>query len=146
MNTAHLTEAQLQLYADDAEAIGSHLKEHLAHCSNCQIKLENYRLINGTLKAMPAPAFDFDLAEQVLASVTVKKAPVAWVPLLAAAVGVLLVALIMGMYARNIAVWFVALPKAWSYMLTIPVLVFLLVQLTLSVFEYQRKMNMLLSK
>jgi hypothetical protein len=146
MNTAHLTEAQLQLYADNAEAIDRHLKEHLAHCSNCQIKLENYRLINSALKAMPAPAFDFDLAEQVLASVAVKKTPVAWVPLLAAVVGVLLLALTTGLYVRNIAVWFVALPKVWSYVLTIPVLVFLLVHLILSIVEYQRKMNMLLSK
>lgn len=143
MNTTHLTEIQLQLYADDAEAVSAELKDHAAHCPHCQLKLENYRLISSALKAMPAPAFDFDLAAQVLASVTVKKTPVAWVPLLAAITGVLLVALIAGVYARPVVAMFLALPKVWGYVLIVPVLIFLIVQLILSVAEYQRKINMI---
>jgi len=146
MNTAHLTEAELQLYADDMEAISLNLREHAAHCPHCQVKLENYRLMNSTLKAMPTPAFDFDLAEQVLASIPVKKAPVAWVPLLAAITGVLLVAVMTSGYARQIVALFSALPKVWGYVLIVPALVLLLVQLIASVAEHQRKMHLLLSK
>ena len=146
MNTAHLTEAQLQLYADNITTIGEDLKEHLAHCPHCQVKLENYRLISTALKSVPSPAFDFDLAEQVLASVTVKKTPVAWVPLLTAIAGVLLVTLMAGLYTQHIVALFPAFPKAWGYVVTVPIMVLLLVQLIVSGVEYQRKMNMLISK
>lgn len=146
MNTVHLTEAQLQLYADDMAAISADLKEHVAHCPHCQAKLENYRLINTALKAMPSPAFDFNVVEEVLVSVAIKKTRVAWVPLLTAIAGVLLVVLMAGLYTRHIAALFPAFPKAWGYVVTTPILVLLLVQLIISGVEYQRKMNMLISK
>lgn len=146
MNTAHLTEAQLQLYADDMEAISLNLREHVTHCPHCQVKLENYRLMNSALKAMPTPAFDFDLAEQVLASIPAKKTPVAWVPLLAAITGVLLIVIMTSLYTRQIVALFSALPKMWGYALTVPALVLLLTQLTVSVTEHQRKMHVLLGK
>lgn len=148
MNTTHLTEAQLQLYVDGMELPGNDLKKHMAHCPHCQIKAENYRLINSSLKVMHAPIFDFDLAGVVLASVAVKskKMPIAWVPLIAAITGALLVVIMVSLYIGQIFNWFLTLPKAWGYVLTVPVLVFLTVQSILSVTEHQRKMNLLPGK
>lgn len=148
MNTSHLTEMQLQLYADNTEYGDADLKKHAAQCLHCQTKLENYRLISSALKTIPVQAFEFDVAEEVLASVAVKnrKAPIAWVPLLAATIGALLVIMMASLYMGQMATWFLTLPKAWRYMLTFPVLVFLVVQLIASVTEHQRKMNLLLGK
>ena len=146
MNTAHLTDMQLQSYTDGLEPMGGEAKEHIAQCVHCQVRLENHRLIHGALKAIPAPAFDFDFADEVLASVRPQKSKVSWTPLLATVAGVLLLILFPFPYTLQIAGWFSALPKEWGYVLTLPAVVFLLVHIMLTVAEHQRKMNMLLGK
>ena len=142
----HLTETELQLYADNIESINNELKEHVTHCMHCQVRLENYILINSALKAMPSPTFDFDLSEEVLASVTVRKKRVARLSLLVTISCGLMVALVTGLYIHQIIDLFSVLPNVWSYLLTIPAVVFFLVQVIVIVYEHQRKLNIVLSR
>ena len=73
MKEIHLTEEQLQQFLVEADTKQLAGNTHLQHCPACKQKLEAYRLLFTSLAQQPAPAFDFDLATSVMASLQTEK-------------------------------------------------------------------------
>lgn len=66
MSSTHLTENELQQYAEHSADVNPAIAAHLAICDHCQAKVANYRLIFGAIHAIKKPVFDFDVAAMVM--------------------------------------------------------------------------------
>ena len=66
MNSLHLTEDVLQLYALEPERCPQEVIEHLAECEECRVAAEGWMLLGKALKDQPAPEFSFDVAAAVM--------------------------------------------------------------------------------
>ena len=73
MNTKHLPDEVLQLYALDPSRCEPGAAVHLNQCSTCKVQLETYQFLLKEIAEQETPAFDFNLAEQVLASLPAPK-------------------------------------------------------------------------
>ncbi|MGG7664344.1 hypothetical protein [Dyadobacter sp. BHUBP1] len=74
MKTAdHLTDIEIQQYALDARSSGIAAATHIAQCPHCSGRVAFYQKMVGGMSAMPAEAFDFDLAKTVLAQLPARK-------------------------------------------------------------------------
>ena len=67
MNTLHLTEEEIQLYALDIADSPQFVIEHAATCDACKTKVQEYQLLFSGIKEQPASQFDFDLTGLVVA-------------------------------------------------------------------------------
>ena len=102
MITAHLTDAEIQLYIAEPETISDQLKIHIQDCADCQTKTANYQLLFNGIHDHEKPRFDFDLTTLVLEQLPEPKRAFPWAVLLISVFSVSLIALL--------AVFF------WSYM------------------------------
>jgi uncharacterized integral membrane protein len=73
MNTKHLPDEVLQLYALDPSRCEPGASIHLKYCSACKVQLETYQFLLKKIAEEEVPAFDFNLAELVLASLPAPK-------------------------------------------------------------------------
>ncbi|HWV29064.1 MAG TPA: hypothetical protein VN038_05405 [Dyadobacter sp.] len=74
MKTAdHLTDIEIQQYALDARSSGTAAATHIAQCPHCSGRVAFYQKMVGGMSAMPAEAFDFDLAKAVLTQLPARK-------------------------------------------------------------------------
>ena len=71
--TAHLTELEIQQYVIDKTACDAKVVDHVATCSDCRLKSEVYQLMFTEIKQQPAPEFDFNLSDMVLAKLPVSQ-------------------------------------------------------------------------
>lgn len=69
MTNRHFSDEELQIFAMGQQAQDPAMKGHIESCIFCQEKLTVYRLLLSAIKDQPAPAFDFDLATNVLSRV-----------------------------------------------------------------------------
>lgn len=92
MITAHLTEAEIQLYVTEPEAISRQQAVHLENCPACQSRAFNYALLIKGIQDTPAPKFDFDLSALVLEQLPAARNSFPWAAILIPALSVLLVA------------------------------------------------------
>jgi hypothetical protein len=67
MSGPHPSDEALQQYVLDPSACAPGEIDHIANCPNCREAAAAYRILADTLKELPAPAFDFDLASAVIA-------------------------------------------------------------------------------
>jgi len=102
MITAHLTDAEIQLYVAEPEMTSDQLKIHVQDCANCQTNIANYQLLFNGIQDQAKPWFDFDLTSLVLEQLPKPKRAFPWAVLLISVFSVSLIALL--------AVFF------WSYM------------------------------
>ena len=102
MITAHLTDAEIQLYVAEPEMIGDQLKIHIQDCVNCKTRAANYRLLFNGIHDQAKPQFNFDLSTLVLEQLPEPKRAFPWAAVLISVFSVILIALL--------AVFF------WSYM------------------------------
>jgi len=145
MNTEHLTEAELQQAAENLAVLDAVQKQHISQCANCRASMENYLAIKEGLVNMESPAFDFDLAAQVMASLPVKKAPYSWIPAFAAGLGALLIAIMVAVFGGRINSLLGAMSASLLYLAIIPAVVLLVMQLIVAYGDHQRKMNNLIN-
>ncbi|WP_440133280.1 hypothetical protein [Chitinophaga sancti] len=68
MRTGHLTHEEMQDWVMSDGQGADEIGAHLSHCTACQEELAAYKLMLPMLETMPAAAFDFDVAEMVLAN------------------------------------------------------------------------------
>ena len=73
MINRHLTDNELQLYVMDKNQVDPELAEHILACDECREKVAAYELLFTAISEEKAPAFDFDLAEAVMAKLPVQK-------------------------------------------------------------------------
>ena len=66
MITAHLTDAEIQLYVAEPEMTSDQLKIHIQDCANCQARAANYQLLFNGIHDHAKPQFNFDLSALVL--------------------------------------------------------------------------------
>jgi hypothetical protein len=67
MIARHLTEEEIQLYALDSRSCAAAIGLHVHTCEDCKAKVTAYQLLFAGIEEQPAPAFDFNLADAVLA-------------------------------------------------------------------------------
>ncbi|WP_214073236.1 hypothetical protein [Mucilaginibacter sp. dw_454] len=93
MITAHLTDAEIQLYVAEPEMINDQLKIHIQDCANCQTSVANYQLLFNSIRDQAKPQFDFDLSTLVLEQLPEPKPAFPWAAILVSGFSVLLIAL-----------------------------------------------------
>lgn len=67
MSGTHPSDEALQQYVLDPAACTVEEIGHIGSCPNCREAAAAYRMLADTLKELPAPVFDFDLASAVIA-------------------------------------------------------------------------------
>ena len=103
MKTIHLSEEQLQAFADgQPNEISSELQTHLQTCAQCRLAAEQYRLTYMALVSMPQDHFDFDLSAQVLAALPESPPTPVWqeislIAFIAAAILLVFILIIIGL-------------------------------------------------
>lgn len=102
MITAHLTDAEIQLYVDEPKMTSDQLKIHIQDCANCQARAANYQLLFNGIHDHTKPQFNFDLSALVLERLPEPKRGFPWAVPLISVFSVSLIALL--------AIFF------WSYM------------------------------
>jgi hypothetical protein len=78
MITAHLTDAEIQLYVAEPQVISQQMANHIQGCLICQSKVANYVLLFNNIKAAEKPAFDFDLSALVMEQLPAPKSAFPW--------------------------------------------------------------------
>jgi hypothetical protein len=73
MKALHLTDEEIQEYILNKSAMDLSTNEHVSTCEECTAKVANYQLFFAAIKQQPQPAFDFDLAELVMAKLPAPK-------------------------------------------------------------------------
>lgn len=66
MTNKHLNDADIQQYVLQKTNCDVEIIEHIQHCINCKIKVEQYRLLFDGIKEQEKSIFDFNLAELVI--------------------------------------------------------------------------------
>ena len=93
MITAHLTDAEIQLYAAEPETISDQLKTHIQDCANCQTRAANYQLLFNGIYNDTRPQLNFDLSALVLERLPEPKRAFPWAGILVSVFSVLLIPL-----------------------------------------------------
>jgi hypothetical protein len=73
MKRKHLSDTDIQEYILKQSDHEMDIIEHLQECRRCTAKAEMYRQLFLSIKALPKPEFDFDLAGTVLPKITPSK-------------------------------------------------------------------------
>ncbi|WDF57174.1 hypothetical protein [Mucilaginibacter sp. KACC 22063] len=145
MKSGHLNDEELQQAAENPELRSGLIQRHLNQCADCRLKVENYSAIETGLAHTASPAFDFDLAAQVMAALPVRKAPYYWLPTVAGILGGLsIIGAIAVAYNRLSSLWD-SLPSPLVYLAVIPALVLLVLQLLITYKDHRRKMDTFLN-
>lgn len=66
MTSKHLNDADIQQYVLQKTNCDVEIIEHIRHCTNCKIKVEQYRLLFDGIEEQEKPIFDFNLTELVM--------------------------------------------------------------------------------
>lgn len=93
MITAHLTDAEIQLYVAEPETTSDQLKIHVQNCTDCQTNIANYQLLFNGIHDQAKPQFDFDLTNLVLEQLPEPKPAFPWAAVLISVFSVILIAL-----------------------------------------------------
>ena len=91
MITAHLTDAEIQLYVAEPEVTSEQLKIHIHDCVNCQTRAANYRLLFNGIHNHAKPQFNFDLSTLVLEQLPEPKRAFPWAAIMVSGFSVLLI-------------------------------------------------------
>ena len=91
MITAHLTDAEIQLYVAEPEMTSDQLKIHIQDCANCQTRAANYQLLFNGIHDHAKPKFNFDLSTLVLEQLPEPKRAFPWAGILVSVFSVLLI-------------------------------------------------------
>lgn len=67
MIDGHLSENDIQQYVSDSLLCEQSIMEHIELCQGCKEKAETYRILFSGIEQQAKPAFDFDLADLVIA-------------------------------------------------------------------------------
>jgi hypothetical protein len=92
MITAHLTDADIQLYVAEPQVISQQMANHMQGCAICQAKAANYVLLFNNIKAAAKPTFDFDLSGLVMEQLPVPKCTFPWASIIVSVCSVAIVA------------------------------------------------------
>lgn len=71
MKIGHPSEMELQLYVLDEPGCTAEVIGHIEQCAYCRASVSAYRLVLAEIKQQPRPAFDFEVADLVLAELPV---------------------------------------------------------------------------
>jgi len=93
MITAHLTDAEIQLYVAEPEMTSDQLKIHIQDCANCQTRAANYQSLFNGIHDHAKPQFNFDLSTLVLEQLPEPKRAFPWAGIVVSVFSVLLISL-----------------------------------------------------
>lgn len=70
MTEQHLSEEEIQQYADNEQLLSKELLAHIHNCESCRQQVEMYRMLFTQRESTESKQFDFDLAGLVLEQVS----------------------------------------------------------------------------
>jgi hypothetical protein len=98
MTTAHLTEAELQLYVTEPNVLVAEQRFHVQGCARCQSKAENYVLLFNSIQDAAKPAFDFNLSALVMEQLPAPKRSLPWAALSISILSIAIVAVSLALF------------------------------------------------
>jgi hypothetical protein len=63
----HCSDSDIQAFVLQKNDCSADVKEHMAHCTHCAAKAQQYMLLAEAIEAQPQPVFNFDVAAAVMA-------------------------------------------------------------------------------
>jgi hypothetical protein len=145
MITSHLTDTEIQLYVAEPQMIREEIAAHINYCARCRSWADNYTLLFSSLQHTAQPAFNFDLAELVMADLPQKKVPYVWLTAVLGSLGALLILLAIALFGGRLAELFTSLPSSLLWLMVLPALVLVAMQVIVISNDYQRKMSVLVN-
>ena len=139
----HLTEEQLQLYADQPELAKNDVAAHLQHCVLCKTKAENYRQVFISLSALGSPAFDFDLPGLVAQQLPALKQKQPGAVIVALLAGLVLMVIAATFFAPGAVILVRGISALSLAMLVLPVLTVVSIQALSYFIDYHQKLQRL---
>jgi hypothetical protein len=142
----HLTDEEVQNYVLDRDSIETRVSVHVQRCEACKARVETYQLLFTALGEQPAPAFEFNLSELVMAKLPSPEARTSrdtiFVYLLSIS-SILLMAIALYIFRKDI-IELVPDPTPLLGYLIIPAVITVLVLSCIDMYKnYQNKMNSL---
>lgn len=139
----HLTEEQLQLYAEQPELAENDVAAHLQHCVLCKTKAENYRQVFIALSELASPAFDFDLPGLVAQRLPAPKQKLPGVVIAASLAGLVLMVFAATFFVPGAVVLVRGVSALSLAMLVMPVLTLASMQALSYFSDYHQKLQRL---
>lgn len=69
MNNEHIHEREIQLFVVERESCDAEVVDHIRQCPVCAMKVEEYKTLFMAIQQQEKPAFDFPLADLVVAQI-----------------------------------------------------------------------------
>jgi hypothetical protein len=145
MTTNHLTEDELQQYAMDSVGCASTIRDHILLCEDCKAKAASYQLLFSGINQQPAPVFDFDLQQLVLAQLPApapKTAADKYLIYIMVAIAVILAGIAVYLFRSYLATLFLG-SSFIAYIAVTTIITILLLQAVDVYSSYQQKMKAL---
>lgn len=146
MKALHLTDEEIQEYVLDSSTSNHAIIEHASSCEECKTRITDYQLLFAGIKQQPKPAFDFNLADLVVAQLpshgpkAVSDNYFVYIVVLAA---IILGGLVLYYFRNYIVSLFTGIVPLFIY-LTLTTVITLSIILSLDMYKtYQRKMRSL---
>ena len=139
----HLTEEQLQLYAEQPELAENNAAAHLQHCMLCKTKAENYRQVFISLPGLGSPAFDFDLSGLVAQQLPAPKQKLPGVVIVASLAGLVLMVFAATFFVPGAVILVRGVSTLSLAMLVVPVLTVVSIQALSYFSDYHQKLQRL---
>jgi anti-sigma factor RsiW len=76
----HVSEQDIQSYVLKETILNEAALQHIQTCTTCRARVDLYESLFSVVEEMPAPSFDFDVAELVIPQLPAKKKKVNRVP------------------------------------------------------------------
>ncbi len=142
----HLSDLEIQQYAEDRASSARLIIEHIAGCDHCRQKIDSYKELFRALNRQPVPSFDFNLSAEVVARIEQAKQRNRWVnlPLYTAAfIGIGLLGFSFYWYRKYLLKIFTGVFTYFLYLLIITAATILIFQCIDFYRSYQKKLKAL---
>ncbi|MEO6722989.1 MAG: hypothetical protein ABIN67_21665 [Ferruginibacter sp.] len=146
MIKAHLTDAEIQRYVTEPQAISQQMANHIQGCAICQAKAANYVQLFNNIKAAAKPAFDFDLSALVMEQLPAPKRMFPWAAIVVSVFSVAIVAVSAIFFWSAIAVSVTAVSGVLLTIAAAGALTILIFQVVEMFKEHQKMIDTILSQ
>lgn len=141
----HLTDEEIQQLLLDGTPSNSNMAEHLRVCKDCQARATTYELLFAGINEQEKPAFEFNLAELVVAQLPKQKATLVKdrLPVFLLAFIMILLGTAGYVFHQYLALLFAGIASLAIYLMISSVIVILVFFCVDMYKNYQRKMKAL---
>lgn len=146
MITAHLTDAEIQLYVAEPQVISQQMANHIQDCAICRSQTANYALLFNNIKTAEKPAFDFDLSALVMEQLPAPKSAFPWAAIIVSVLSLGIVAVSAIFFLGAIAALVRAVSGVLLTVVATSALTILIFQVVEIFKEHQKRVDTLLGQ